>query len=59
MSNKFDCYAMINRDGIIQIGSLKFTKRDCIKKFLCGTALTWKELRKIGWRCIKVNIVEA
>jgi len=50
-------YCILEPNGkALKICSIRNQKKDCIKDFITGTQFSWKELRKIGWNCIKINI---
>jgi len=52
-------YAIKDPKGHIAITTIKFSKHDCIKNFMgSNTTITWRECRKIGWRCVKVEVKE-
>ena len=36
--------------------TLNYYKKDCINKFLKGSTLDWKQAKKIGWKCEKVDV---
>lgn len=49
-------YLIVDKKGIATISTLSYQRKDCIKKFLEGSKLTWKEVLKFGWKCIKVDV---
>ena len=40
----------------VRIDTFSYYMRDSKKKLLGESITTWKEARKIGWRCVKVQI---
>lgn len=41
--------------GEIMPLSLKFGKKNCIDNWMQKT-MTWEEAKKLGWKCLKVNV---
>lgn len=39
-------------------GTLNYTRRDCINEFLEDGFWTWPALKKMGYRCVKVEVKE-
>jgi hypothetical protein len=57
MKNNFKNYYVIqNSRGEIIPASVKAQRKLCINEFLSEGTMTWKELKKYGWNCIKVNL---
>lgn len=53
-------YAIKEKDGDIYFSTIRIERRSCINQFLNGsTTIDWKGCYKLGWRCVKVNIIEA
>jgi len=46
-----------DRTKATDYSTISSQKKSCIKNFLHGTKLTWKEYRKYGWRCVKVAVL--
>jgi hypothetical protein len=40
----------------LAIYTIRWRRKDSISSFLNGSGMTWKECRKVGWQCIKINI---
>lgn len=49
-------YAMVGKKQNVDYTTLSCQKKQCIKNFLEGTSMTWKEAKKYGWKCIKVDV---
>lgn len=43
-----------NSKGIPQ--TLSHYKKECISNFMEGSTMTWKECKKYGWKCEKVDV---
>ena len=46
-----------SENGTTQPHTISYTKKDCIRKMIIGSTMTWKEFREYGWVCVKVNII--
>ncbi|MEA1848976.1 hypothetical protein U9K52_08650 [Chryseobacterium sp. MHB01] len=58
MKNRFKNYYVIQKDsGEILPNTVQPQRKMCIDEFLRGGDMTWKEVKKYGWNCIKVNII--
>lgn len=51
-------YAIIGKDGNIRTDTIRSYRKDCISFFIEGSVFSWKDVKKYGWRCIKVKISE-
>lgn len=51
-----DYWIIYHPAGTPVLFSLVAYRKDCIRQFLEGSALTWKECLNIGWTIHKVNI---
>jgi hypothetical protein len=51
-----DMYIIIGKRNYPDLGTLSSFKKECIKSFLKGSSMTWKEARKYGWRCEKTDV---
>lgn len=49
-------WAIIDRDGNIFINTIKWTRRESVASFIGAATMTWKETKKYGWTCQKINI---
>ncbi len=47
-------YIIVDKRGTGDINSLRNTRRECILNFVGSK--TWKEVKKWGWKCIKVDV---
>lgn len=45
----------LNTDTLIHL-HFKTKKQVCISVFLSDSNMTWKEVKKYGWRCEKVEV---
>ena len=48
-------YANVN-NGTLVMNTQKYYRRDCVRYWLDGTGLTWKQMYKKGFRCKKVKV---
>lgn len=56
MKTKFKNYYVIQHPcGEIIPYSIKSSRSLCINSWL-GDTITWDEAKKIGWKCLKVNV---
>ena len=46
----------VHVDGYPDYSSISCYKKESIKKFISGSFVAWKEAKKYGNSCIKVNI---
>jgi len=44
------------KDGVCDFSTLSYWRRDSIFKFANDSKIAWKEWRKWGWVCIKVDL---
>ncbi|MDR4892257.1 MULTISPECIES: hypothetical protein [unclassified Chryseobacterium] len=49
-------YIIQDPDGELVLMTLRHERKTCIANFLIGSAMTWKEVQRIGWKCLKVNV---
>jgi len=49
-------YAIVDKKGNVYYHTLSNQKKDCIKYFLKDISFTWKEAKKYGWKCMKVDV---
>jgi len=57
MKNTFKNYYIIQHpNGEIFPTSIRGTRKDCISKHF-GEIITWNEAKKLGWKCVKVNLI--
>ncbi|WP_312306595.1 hypothetical protein [Chryseobacterium sp.] len=49
-------YIIQDPGGEMVLMTLRHERKTCISNFMIGSAMTWKEAQKIGWKCIKVNV---
>jgi len=49
-------YAVVSKYGHIDTSTLQDKKQVCISVFLSDSNMTWKEVKKYGWRCEKVEV---
>ncbi|MBE4949929.1 hypothetical protein [Chryseobacterium culicis] len=57
MKTTFKNYYLIQHPkGEILPHTMSFERRSCISNFLEGSSMTWNETRKLGWKCLKVNV---
>lgn len=43
--------------GSIKLDTISFNRKSCIDNF-CDSIFRWVNLKKIGWKCVKVKITE-
>lgn len=58
-------FAIKEPKGEIRIDTIRYQRKDCILDFIENTRFgtdtnkeLWEEDKKIGWRCVKVQITE-
>lgn len=57
MKTTFKNYYIIQSlRGEILPHTIHFERRSCIAGFMEGSNMTWVECRKLGWKCLKVNV---
>lgn len=49
-------YVVVSNQRKPELYSLRETKGECVATFEMSMETKWKEARKYGWRCIKVDI---
>lgn len=49
-------YAIIDKRGFCDPKSLSYFRKDCIENFLTESTIDWKQAKKIGWKCQKVDV---
>lgn len=49
-------YMITYPDGTLVMNTQKFYRRSCVRNWLDGTGLTWKQMYKKGFRCKKVKV---
>ena len=49
-------YMITYPDGTLVMNTQKYYRRDCVRYWLDGTGLTWKQMYKKGFRCKKVKV---
>lgn len=49
-------YVMQNSQGEILPQTIHFQRKLCIDDFMEGSQMTWEEVKKHGWKCLKVNV---
>ena len=49
-------YVIIDLKGNVIPLSINYGRKYCIENFLCDSGVSWKEAKKIGWQCKKVNV---
>jgi hypothetical protein len=49
-------FVMVGKKENVDYTTLSSQKKQCIKYFLENTFITWKEAKKYGWKCIKVDV---
>ena len=49
-------YMITYPDGTLAMNTQKYYRRDCVRYWLDGTGLTWKQMYKKGFRCKKVKV---
>lgn len=49
-------YVCVTDRNEVNHDTLRYYRKDSIKKLVEDGNMTWKELRKYGWRCIKVTV---
>ncbi|CEJ71278.1 hypothetical protein BN1195_03623 [Chryseobacterium oranimense G311] len=49
-------YIIQDPDGELVIMTLRHERKTCIANFMIGSAMTWEEAKKLGWKCLKVNV---
>lgn len=54
--NLWCCVLSDGKNFTYQLSSLSYWRKVATSKFLTGTTLTWKEAKKMGWRCVKVAL---
>jgi len=50
------CYIIVDKAGHYLLHTISYQKKSCIDNFIDGGSMTWIELKKYGWKCVKVNI---
>lgn len=54
MKQKF--YCCIGKLGRFDHTTLRYYRKESIKAFLEGSRLTWNECKRMGWKCVKVEV---
>jgi len=49
-------YIIVNQQGKYLPHTIRVQKKSCIDNFIDGSSMTWPEIKKHGWKCVKVNI---
>lgn len=58
MKQQFKNYYVIqSSEGEILPQSVSYQRKSCIERFMQGSEMTWSEVKKNGWKCIKVNLI--
>ena len=50
-------YVIVGKRNYPDYRTISSHRKDCIKYFLEGTTMTWKEAKKYGWKCVKVDVI--
>ena len=51
-------YCIFNKYGEPMHATIRFRRKNCIKDFMAGASMTWKECNeKYGWTCHKVTVI--
>lgn len=56
IDNQYVCIQWQTKRPWVKIDTLSYTMRDSKAKLIAGGKMTWNELKKYGWKCIKVQI---
>lgn len=51
-------WAVFDTKGNVLLHTIKCTRKISTSKFTNGSSMKWKECRRHGWRCRKVQITE-
>ena len=49
-------YVTVDKYGNPDYTSLSIQRKECVRNFLSGTSMDWKEAKKYGWSCVKVEV---
>jgi hypothetical protein len=49
-------WAVFEPNGLTRFMSLRYTRKECIKDFLYGSSMSWKETKRYGWTVKKVEV---
>lgn len=49
-------YIIVDRKGNGQTSTLSYQKKMCTDAFIKGSNLTWLQTKKLGWKCVKVDV---
>ena len=50
-------YVIVGKRNYPDYRTISSFRRDCIRYFLEGTTMTWKEAKKHGFKCVKVDVI--
>lgn len=57
MKNTFkNMFVVVSKKGNLDTTTLSYMRKLSINSFLNDGNMTWKDARKYGWRCIKVDV---
>lgn len=57
MEKTFKSHWVIQRPGgDFSLRFIHYTRKECIRDFIGDSNYSWTELKKIGWKCVKVDI---
>jgi len=48
-------YLIVSPRDVSFMDTIRYYRRDCINDFIQNSSMTWKESKKYGWKCVKVN----
>lgn len=50
-------YIVIDKRGKADVSTLRYKKEDSILSFLSQTLFGWKQAKKLGWECKRVDVL--